>query len=348
MVEITPEIQAQLDEAKKQCPFCKIIAGEIPSDKVYVDDEIIAILDINPWTKGHVLLMPKEHYPIMPYIPAKTFKRLFGKMAKFIKALTTSLVMTGANVVIANGHIAGQQSPHFLVHVLPREEGDKLFDKYSFNQEKELNKEAMTQANAMLKQNIPIMLNNHFNRNPQEWRKKEFKTDKIYEDEKVIVEIPEKSLCVGHLKIIPKDIKNFEECNETTSSHIFFVASFCATAVFEGLGAHGSNIVLKTGNSDDNQGEVSVHVLPRYENDGLDIVCQPLAQKPNNKELASRISDETYILKIDDEPEEFEIKKPINNPIKKEFTITKPKDPENLSPEEEINLAIENVIVNFK
>ena len=80
MSELTPERQASVDAQKAQCPFCQIVDGKIPSKKVYEDDKILAILDIRPATKGHVLVMPKDHYPIMPLIPPDTFKHMFSKL----------------------------------------------------------------------------------------------------------------------------------------------------------------------------------------------------------------------------------------------------------------------------
>ncbi len=295
MVEITPEIRAQLDEAKKQCPFCKIIESKIPAEDVYSDDNLHAILDVNPWVKGHVLLMPKEHYPIMPYLPPETFKDLFGKMPKFIKALKKSMVATGANIVIANGAVAGQQSPHFLIHVLPRESGDKM-DKYAFTEPKNIDSLKSEHANKLLSQNLPIMMKNHFGRNPSEWRQQEFQNRHVYEDEKVICKYPDNPQCVGHLEVISKDFNDFEEMDKESASHLFFTASFCATAVFEGLGAHGSNIIMKTGYSSDNNNELSVHILPRYQDDGLDLIGAPMENKPDNKSVAKKIKDETFIV----------------------------------------------------
>ena len=68
MVEITPEIQAQLNEQKKDCIFCKIVSGEMGSSTVYSDKHIKVVLDINPGVKVHMLVLPKEHYPIIPYL----------------------------------------------------------------------------------------------------------------------------------------------------------------------------------------------------------------------------------------------------------------------------------------
>ncbi len=351
MVEITPEIRAQLDEAKKNCPFCKIIAGEIPASDVYSDDEIHAILDLNPWVKGHVLLMPKEHYPIIPYLPAKTFKYMFGKMPKFVKALKDSMVATGANIVIANGGVAGQQSPHFLIHVLPRDEGDRI-DKYRFDQRKELDSAKSEQANKMMAQNIPIMMRNHFSRNPAPWRKQDFKgtvPGAIYEDEKVICTVADNPQCIGHLKVVPKGFNNFEDIDEETSAHLFFTASFCATAVFEGLGAQGSNIIMKTGYCTDNQGELSVHILPRYQEDGLDLVGTPMENKPDNKQIAEKIKDQTYIVGYEDESERevveisHEPEKISDNPKKADSEKSAPKiEPKNAK--EEIEAAIDAAI----
>ena len=88
--QLTPEQQEELQEKlknmspeelqefqKKQCIFCQIIAGKIPSKKIYEDEKCLAVLDINPAAKGHLLLLPKEHYAIMPQIPDKILSHLF-------------------------------------------------------------------------------------------------------------------------------------------------------------------------------------------------------------------------------------------------------------------------------
>ena len=67
MKNMSPEELKELQ--KQQCIFCQIIDGKVNSKKVYEDDKCLAILDINPSNPGHVLLMPKEHYPLMPLIP---------------------------------------------------------------------------------------------------------------------------------------------------------------------------------------------------------------------------------------------------------------------------------------
>ena len=111
---------------KQQCIFCQLISGKIPSKKIYEDDKVIAILDINPAEKGHLLLMPKEHYAIMPQIPEKEISHLFKVSKLLSQSLLRSLKVAGTSIFIANGLAAGQRAQHFMIHVIPRSEGDNL------------------------------------------------------------------------------------------------------------------------------------------------------------------------------------------------------------------------------
>ncbi|MBW2972542.1 HIT domain-containing protein, partial [Candidatus Woesearchaeota archaeon] len=122
----TPEQQKAIDQQKENCIFCQIISGKVPSKKVYEDKQVIGILDINPAAKGHVLLMPKEHYPIMPLIPPETFKHLVDMTKEVDRCVKESLLCKTTTIFIANGAAAGQQSSHFMLHIIPREGGDGL------------------------------------------------------------------------------------------------------------------------------------------------------------------------------------------------------------------------------
>ncbi|MBI2151120.1 HIT family protein, partial [Candidatus Woesearchaeota archaeon] len=84
------------------------------------------LLDINPAAKGHLLLLPKEHYSIMPQIPPETLSRLFMQAKLKSKLLLKSLKAEGTTLFAANGQAAGQRVPHFLLHLLHRKEGDGL------------------------------------------------------------------------------------------------------------------------------------------------------------------------------------------------------------------------------
>jgi histidine triad (HIT) family protein len=111
-------------QQKENCIFCKIIKGDVPAKKVYEDELLIAILDINPAKKGHVLVMPKEHYPILPLVPFEDMQHVFRKTKKLIDALKEAMLCQGVSLFIANGGAAGQQSPHFLFHLIPRDKND--------------------------------------------------------------------------------------------------------------------------------------------------------------------------------------------------------------------------------
>jgi histidine triad (HIT) family protein len=111
---------------KKQCIFCQIVSGKVASKKIYEDDVCLAILDINPANPGHVLLMPKDHYPIMPMIPDDELAHLSMVAKALSHIMLKALKVQGVNIFIANGTAAGQRAQHFMLHVIPRKEGDKL------------------------------------------------------------------------------------------------------------------------------------------------------------------------------------------------------------------------------
>ena len=113
---------------RTQCIFCQIISGKIPSKKLYEDDSCLAILDINPATRGHLLILPKEHYAIMTQIPDKLMGRLMNVAKTLSKLLLKALRADGTTVFIANGLVAGQKAQHFILHLIPRKEGDKILN----------------------------------------------------------------------------------------------------------------------------------------------------------------------------------------------------------------------------
>jgi histidine triad (HIT) family protein len=113
-------------QQQQNCIFCHIISGKVQSKKVYEDEETIGILDINPANPGHVLLLPKKHYAIMPQMNDFEIGHLFMVTKSLSGALLKALKADGTNIFVANGAIAGQKAPHFMAHVIPRKEGDKL------------------------------------------------------------------------------------------------------------------------------------------------------------------------------------------------------------------------------
>ena len=139
MPELTPEQQKALQEKlqkmspeellafqKQQCIFCQIISNKIPAKRIHEDDKCIAILDINPAARGHLLIIPKEHYSIMPQMPDEITGHLFTVSQKLSQLLLRSFRSDGTTVFVANGLAAGQRSQHFLLHLIPRKEDDAL------------------------------------------------------------------------------------------------------------------------------------------------------------------------------------------------------------------------------
>ncbi|NQV91880.1 HIT domain-containing protein [Candidatus Woesearchaeota archaeon] len=123
---MSPEEIADLQ--KQQCIFCQIVEGKVPSKKIYEDKQCIAILDIQPATKGHLLLIPKEHYAIMPQVPDDVLQHLFKISKRLSQALLRGLKVGGTSIFIANGQAAGQRALHFMIHLIPRKDGDKIID----------------------------------------------------------------------------------------------------------------------------------------------------------------------------------------------------------------------------
>jgi histidine triad (HIT) family protein len=124
LANMSPE---QIQELQKQnCIFCHIISGRVASKKIYEDDKVLAILDINPSNPGHILLLTKEHYQIMPQIPDDIISHVFMVAKSLSHACLRALKAEGTNIFIANGAPAGQKAAHFMVHVIPRMKTDGL------------------------------------------------------------------------------------------------------------------------------------------------------------------------------------------------------------------------------
>jgi histidine triad (HIT) family protein len=102
------------------CIFCKIAAGEIPSKTIYEDGQFRVILDLGPATKGHALILPKEHYANIYEIPEETAGLVMKLAKKMAEVMTKKLACDGFNLVQNNGEAAGQTVPHFHMHLIPR------------------------------------------------------------------------------------------------------------------------------------------------------------------------------------------------------------------------------------
>lgn len=108
------------------CIFCKIIAGEIPSYKVYEDESVLAFLDINPVNPGHTLVVPKKHFANIEEADQATLCQVIKILKKVGLSLKKNLAAPGYNVQVNNDPAAGQIVPHLHFHVTPRLADDGL------------------------------------------------------------------------------------------------------------------------------------------------------------------------------------------------------------------------------
>ena len=106
------------------CIFCKIANGEIPSATLYEDEDFRVILDLGPATKGHALILPKNHFANLFEIPEDMDAKAFILAKKIAKKMKDVFGCDGVNIVQNNGVAAGQTVFHFHIHLIPRYEGD--------------------------------------------------------------------------------------------------------------------------------------------------------------------------------------------------------------------------------
>ncbi len=106
------------------CIFCKIANGDIPSKMLYEDEEFKVILDLGPATKGHALILPKNHYHDLYDLPDETAGKVMLLAKKMAMHMTEKLKCDGFNLVQNNGEAAGQTVFHFHLHLIPRYEED--------------------------------------------------------------------------------------------------------------------------------------------------------------------------------------------------------------------------------
>ena len=105
---------------KNNCIFCAIADGEIPSFKIYEDDLVLAYLDINPFAKGHTLVIPKVHSEGLLDTPDETLAAIIARVKKVAAHLKSALPCDGFNILQNNGEAAGQTVKHVHFHIVPR------------------------------------------------------------------------------------------------------------------------------------------------------------------------------------------------------------------------------------
>ncbi|MCK6454946.1 MAG: HIT family protein [Phycisphaerae bacterium] len=108
------------------CVFCRIIAGEIPSMRVYEDASIVAFLDIAPLAPGHLLVVPRVHVTTLFEMTESQVSTVAAQLPRLAKAVLRVTGASGLNVLQNNGRSAGQVVEHVHFHLIPRVESDGL------------------------------------------------------------------------------------------------------------------------------------------------------------------------------------------------------------------------------
>ena len=109
---------------KDDCIFCKLANGDIPTNVVYEDDTFTVIMDASPATKGHCLILPKDHYANIYELDEEVAGKAFKLAKKLATEMTEKLSCDGFNIVQNNGETAGQTVFHFHMHLIPRYKDD--------------------------------------------------------------------------------------------------------------------------------------------------------------------------------------------------------------------------------
>ena len=140
----------------KDCVFCKILRDEIPCDCVYEDDRVVAFLDIAPLSKGHTLIIPRDHHNSSTTVPAEVLGRMMAVVPQIGAAMMRATGADGFNLLLSNGACAGQVVPHAHLHVVPRSPTDGIrlpTDTVEYDSDEE-KQDILTEARKRLKKRV--------------------------------------------------------------------------------------------------------------------------------------------------------------------------------------------------
>jgi len=111
---------------KENCIFCKLANGEISTNALYEDDIVKAIFDLSPASKGHIIILTKEHFDDLYSVDEETAAHVFKVVTKLARSIKEALNCDGMNILQNNGELAGQTVFHFHMHIIPRYKGDNI------------------------------------------------------------------------------------------------------------------------------------------------------------------------------------------------------------------------------
>ena len=122
------------------CIFCSIVKGEIPATRIYEDDTVLAILDISQVTKGHTLVIPKQHTENFMSCEPELMKHVMEVAQKLAKQIMDATHANGMNILSNVNEVAGQSVPHFHIHLIPRyREDDACVIEFKESEPQDLN-----------------------------------------------------------------------------------------------------------------------------------------------------------------------------------------------------------------
>jgi histidine triad (HIT) family protein len=181
-----------IQEIKKseECPFCLIISEKIKTFKIYEDNKVVVILDINPASIGHMLVIPRKHYSLFSQISDQDLAHIFITISRLTQLVKKSLNSEGVNLFIAEGEIAGQRVDHCLIHIIPRFKDDGLNFTW---QPKKMKEEDLAQLQSLLLKNIQLVKQVQAQQEVQKEKPKEITKEELKSYEEEIVK-PEERL----------------------------------------------------------------------------------------------------------------------------------------------------------
>lgn len=112
------------------CIFCKMVAGEIPVVRIFEDEVVLSFLDIGPISDGHTLVIPKQHFERLHEMPPEVLGGVCGRLGRIARAVADGVGFEGYNVLCNNGRAAGQLVGHVHFHIIGRNMGDGIFDRW--------------------------------------------------------------------------------------------------------------------------------------------------------------------------------------------------------------------------
>jgi len=112
------------------CIFCRMVAGRIPVARVYEDEIVLAFLDIGPISDGHTLVIPKQHFEKLHDCPPELLGQVASRLGRIAGAVAAAMNADGYNLLCNNGRAAGQLIEHLHFHIVPRNVGDGVFDRW--------------------------------------------------------------------------------------------------------------------------------------------------------------------------------------------------------------------------